>query len=85
MTRVVFAFLFLITISSSVNANEADEAFMKKAIIALQTQRNAATDAQATAEAKLAVVLDELKKSEDKVKELTDKLKPPEAPEGKHD
>lgn len=55
---------------------QPDPAFMQRAIVALQTQRNNALDAQLVAEARLQGVTDELAKANAKLKELEDKKAP---------
>ena len=58
-------------------AQQPEETFLQHAVTALQSQRNAALDAQAVAEAKVAGLMDELAKANKQVKELNDKLNPP--------
>ena len=58
-------------------AQQPDPTFLQHAVTALQSQRNAALDAQAVAEAKVAGLTDELAKANKQVKELNDKLNPP--------
>jgi hypothetical protein len=56
---------------------QADPAFMQRAITSLQTQRNNAFDAAAVAEAKAAGLTEDLAKANAKIKELEDaKSKP---------
>lgn len=57
-------------------AQQPDAAFLQRAIGTLQTQRNAALDAQAIAEARSAGLADDLNKANAKIKELEDKLNP---------
>ena len=61
-------------------AQQPDATFLQHAVTALQSQRNAALDAQAVAEAKVAGLMDELAKANKQVKELNDKLNPPKDP-----
>ena len=56
---------------------QPDPTFLQHAVTALQSQRNAALDAQAVAEAKVAGLMDELAKANKQVKELNDKLNQP--------
>lgn len=62
--------VFLILFTSPVWAQQPDPAFLQRAIAALQTQRNAAMDAAAVAEAKVAAVTEERDKAQARVKEL---------------
>jgi hypothetical protein len=64
-------------------AQQPDPAFMQRAIVALQTQRNAALDTAVVSEAKVNGLLDDLSKANAKIKELEDKLKPVDKPEDK--
>jgi hypothetical protein len=61
-------------------AQQADPAFMQRAIAALQAQRNQALDAAAVSDAKVAGLTEDLTKANSKIKELEDKLKPAETP-----
>lgn len=59
-------------------AQQADQQFLNRAIQALQTQRNGALDAQATAEARLSLALDEVTQLKDRVRKLEgEKAAPP--------
>ena len=58
-------------------AQQPDPTFLQHAVTVLQSQRNAALDAQAVAEAKVAGLTDELAKANKQVKELNDKLNQP--------
>jgi len=64
-------------IPATAYAQQPDVSFLQHAVGALQSQRNAALDAQAVAEAKIAGLTDELAKANRQVKELNDKLNPP--------
>jgi len=64
-------------IPATAYAQQSDVPFLQHAVTALQNQRNAALDAQAVAEAKVAGLTDELAKANKQVKELNDKLNPP--------
>lgn len=54
-------------------AQQADPAFLQRAITAIQAQRNLALDAQAVAEARVAMQTEELTKAQARIKELEDK------------
>lgn len=69
MKTIVVALLALFLVSPAFS-QQADPAFLQKAISALQGQRNAALDQAAAAEAKGAVTADELAKAQSKIKEL---------------
>ena len=56
---------------------------MQRAITSLQTQRNAALDAQVVAEARASGLTEELNQAKLKIKGLEDKLNPPEKAEDK--
>lgn len=76
--RIIFIWLAL---TASATAQQADPAFLQRAITAVQTQRNLAMDAQAVAEAKLSALTEELTKAQARIKELeqsptTEKEKP---------
>lgn len=58
-----------------------DPAFMQKAMAALQQQRNEALDRAAGAEARLAVMADELQKAKIDLAQLKAKYEPPKAAE----
>lgn len=58
MKFLAIAFLLLST-SAFAQQQPSDPAFMQKAISALQAQRNAAQDAAASAEARLAQLMDD--------------------------
>lgn len=49
---------------------QVDPAFMQKAIISLQAQRNEALDSAATAQARAAMLADELARAQARIKEL---------------
>ena len=61
-------------------AQQIDSAFLQRALGVLQTQRNNALDAQASAEARAAGLVEELAKANAKIKELTEQTKPVETP-----
>lgn len=75
--------LLSITISTPVFAQQPPlppaPTFLERAIASVQTQRNVALDAQAVAEAKLAILTEELAKANAKIKELEPKPKEEEA------
>jgi hypothetical protein len=73
----------LIALPSMALAQQPDPTFLQHAVTALQSQRNAALDAQAVAEAKIAGLTDDLAKANQKVKELNDKLNPPKTDDPK--
>lgn len=68
----------ILTMPSLALAQAADPAFLQRAITTIQSQRNAALDAQAVSEANLAGVRDDLAKAQAKIKELTPAPKPEE-------
>lgn len=65
-------------------AQQPDIVFLQRALGAIQTQRNAALDAQAIAEAKASGSADELVKANNKIKELEDKLNSPKEDNSKN-
>lgn len=65
--------LFLLLTIAPAFGQQADPAFMLKAITALQAQRNEALDSAATAQARAAVLSDELAKAQARIKELEPK------------
>jgi TolA-binding protein len=69
--RVFFLWFALTTV---VAAQQADPAFLQRAITAVQTQRNLAMDAQAVAEARVASLTDDLTKAQARIKELEAKI-----------
>lgn len=70
--------ILLLLIASPVAAQQqADSQFLQRAVTAVQAQRNLALDAQAVAEAKAAVLAEELTKAQAKIKELEAKTDKP--------
>lgn len=67
--------LILVLSTSSAFAQQPDPAFMQRAIAALQAQRNAALDAQAVSEAKVAGLTEDLNKANLRIKGFEDKDK----------
>jgi predicted nucleic acid-binding Zn-ribbon protein len=69
--------LFILAISTlpamAQQQQQADPVFMQHAINSLQTQRNAALDAAALAEAKLSSAMDSIAQLQAKIKELEKK------------
>ena len=75
MRKIAFAIALLVTPALAQQA-PPDPAFMQKAIVALQAQRNAALDAQAVAEARASVLAEEvatLKKQIDETRAKAEK------------
>jgi hypothetical protein len=70
LMRYIFILLLMVT---PVFGQQLDPAFMQKAINALQTQRNEALDSAATAQARAAILADELAKAQERIKELEPK------------
>jgi len=60
-----------VSFAQQIDQNE----FMQRAVATLQNQRNSALDAQAAAEARLAILADQLNKANARIKELEDKAK----------
>lgn len=60
-------------VSGPALAQQADPEFLQLAITAVQTQRNLALDAQAVAEARVAMQTKEIAKAQARIKELEDK------------
>jgi hypothetical protein len=54
-------------------APQPDPAFMQKAILSLQTQRNEALDSAASSQARAAMLADDLAKAQTRIKELEPK------------
>lgn len=75
MLKRVILISGLLTFSGCAMAQTPDPAFMQRAITALQTQRNAALDNAAVAEAKANGLQEELSKAQAKIKELEDVTK----------
>lgn len=73
---LVFAVLAFTPVPASAQ-QELDQATLGKAIIALQIQRNSALDAQALAEARAALLTEEVAKLKAKIAELEKKTPPP--------
>ena len=73
MKYLITLFLLLTT---PVFAQQADPAFLQKAITAVQTQRNLAMDQAAVAQAKAAGLAEELAKAQARIKELEPKPEP---------
>lgn len=67
------ALLILLALSSVASAQQADPAFLQRAITAVQMQRNLALDAQAVAEARVAALTEDLAKAQAHIKELESK------------
>lgn len=68
-------FIMLVAlISAPVFAQQPDPAFLQRAIAAVQIQRNLAMDAAAVAEAKAAILTDDLAKATVRLKELEAKV-----------
>jgi TolA-binding protein len=75
MNKSLIIFALLIGVSSAVDAQQVspDPAFLAKAVVSLQGQRNQALDQEAATEARLAQANDKIKELEDKIKELQKK------------
>lgn len=71
---LVIALLFSTTTISL--AQQADPAFLQKALGAMQSQRNQAMDALAVSEAKAQMAADQITKEQARIKELEDKYEP---------
>lgn len=78
MNRIIIAVTAAL-ISSSALAEQPDPAFLQRAVQALQAQRNAALDAQAVAEAKVAGLTEDLNQVKLRLKGFEDKEKPVES------
>ena len=86
MKKILLTSAFVLMTSSAFaqQPQQPDQqAFMQRAISALQAQRNAALDAHAASEAKLSGLTEDLAKANLKIKGLEDKLNPPEKAEDK--
>jgi predicted nucleic acid-binding Zn-ribbon protein len=70
--------IFLLLSLTPAFAQQADPAFMQRAISQLQAQRNSAMDSLAASEAKAAGLSDELEKAKAKIKEFEAKEIKPE-------
>lgn len=70
----LIALALAVLFSTVVQAQQPDLAFLQRAIAAVQTQRNMALDAAAVAEAKAALITEELNKMQMRVKELEAKI-----------
>jgi hypothetical protein len=70
MGKLMRYIFILLLITAPALGQQLDPAFMQKAINALQTQRNEALDSAATAQARAAILADELTKAQDRIKEL---------------
>lgn len=68
MRLIVCVAMLLLT--SSAFAQQQDPEFLKRALVALQSQRNLAWDAAAGAEVKLIELREELAKANARIKEL---------------
>jgi hypothetical protein len=68
-----YAVLFFLLIVPAY-AQQPDVAFMQRAIVSLQTQRNNALDAAAASDAKLAGLTEDLTKAQAHIKELEAKI-----------
>lgn len=83
MNRLIIAAIALSTIGTALAQQppqiEPDAAFMKKAIAALQSQRNEALDRAVGAEARLAVTAEELQKVQIELRQLKMKSEAPKA------
>lgn len=73
--RVVLAFVISLSPCAAL-AQQADPAFMQKAIEAVANQRNAAFNQAAACEANTGKLGDELKKAQERIKELETKYEP---------
>jgi hypothetical protein len=62
-------------LSAPAAAQQADPAFLQRAVTALRTQRNLAMDAQVVAEARAAGLAEDLAKAQVRIKELEPKPK----------
>lgn len=75
--------LTAVLVSSSAMAQQPDPAFLQRAVQALQSQRNAALDAQAVAEAKVAGLTEDLARANLRIKGFEDKEPKKDKPEKK--
>lgn len=73
MFRTCLIVVAALAISSASYAEQADPAFLQRAVQALQAQRNAALDAQAVAEAKVAGLTEDLNTAKLRIKGFEDK------------
>lgn len=70
LMRYIFVLLLM---TAPALGQQLDPAFMQKAINVLQAQRNEALDSAATAQARVAILADELAKAQERIKELEPK------------
>lgn len=77
MIRLAFAAALLIATPALAQQAPPDPAFLQKAAGALQAQRNTALDAQAVAEARAAMLADEVAALKKQVEDLKPKAEPP--------
>lgn len=70
MKKIVISLGLLLT--SPAFAQTPDPAFMNKALASIQQQRNSAMDAAASAEARVALLQDELNRMAAKIKSMED-------------
>lgn len=72
----ILLILALLLAAGPAIAQQADTAFLQRAISVLQAQRNTALDQAALAEAKLAGLADDLAKANARIKSLEDAAAP---------
>lgn len=75
--KVLLAF-FVFALPVAVQAQALDSELIQKVVPTLQAQRNAALDAAAVSEGRIAILTEQLAKANEKIKSLEDK--PKEAP-----
>lgn len=84
MHRLIFVAMLSLPLVSIASAQQLpDPALMARIIGSLQTQRNAAQDSAAVAEARAAGLADDLAKAQARVKELENKYEPKKEDEPK--
>ena len=77
MKSIAVAVALLLAIPALAQQPPPDPAFMQKAIVALQVQRNAALDAQVVAEARAAQLSDEVAALKKQIEDAKPKAEPP--------
>lgn len=75
MLRIALITITAVLVSFPALAQQPDPVFLQHAVQALQAQRNAALDAEAVAEAKIAGLTEDLNKANLRIKGFEDKEK----------
>lgn len=70
----LIALALAVLFSTAAQAQQPDPVFLQRALAAVQTQRNMALDAAAVAEAKAALITEELAKVQVRIKDLEAKV-----------